>query len=81
MLSILAARQLNRTLLGPALDANASEDEKRQSVLGANQAAQYLRENVLQGVRREDHKDTYGKSSAELSFSYHSIYILLLILT
>lgn len=53
-----AARELNRALLAPALDPNISEEEKRNALTGAMQAAQYFRQNVLQGVANGP--DTFG---------------------
>lgn len=56
-----AARQLNRALLAPALDSTSPQEAREQAILGAKQTAQYLRENVLQGVPKDDREHTYGE--------------------
>ncbi|CAD6577620.1 MAG: hypothetical protein CYPHOPRED_000290 [Cyphobasidiales sp. Tagirdzhanova-0007] len=42
------------------MDSTTPEEEQLQSILGAKQAAQYFRENVVQGVSKDDRKDTYA---------------------
>lgn len=55
----LAARDLNRGLLGPALSSSSSQEERTEAIASAKQVARYLVENVLQGVPKSDSEAAY----------------------
>lgn len=61
--ALIGARELNRALLAPAIEASTTPEEKTMALLGARQAAQYLRENVLQGVPSQKSDNTFGQSA------------------
>ena len=59
-LSLAAARELNRTLLASASNPSSTPEDRTASIQSALQVAQYLRENVLQGVPSPKDESSYG---------------------